>query len=638
MVTLSCKNIRKSFGITQILKNISFNINEGEKVGLIGTNGAGKSTLFKIISSQMECDDGELYVEKNISIGYLSQHLELNSQSNIFEELLNVFDNLLTMEDTIKKLEEEMKKPYGEQTTQVHNKIIKEYTDLTEYYGLCGGYTYRAEINKVLNGLGFLKQDYTKKIEILSGGQKTRLALCKLLLKKPALLLLDEPTNHLDLDAIEWLEDYLKAYKGTITIISHDRYFLDAITNRTFEIVNGHINCYNGNYTKYISLKRKMYEDQQKAYQQQQSEIKRQEDIIEKYKSFNREKSIKAAESRQKALDKIERIDLPDRDKRPANIKFETQIESGNDVLHIERLSKKYGDNLLFENLDMDIKKHEKIALIGDNGIGKTTLFKILMDKTKCDEGFAHLGKNVFIGYYDQEQSDLNFEKSVLDEVWDDFPELTTTQIRTKLAAFLFTGDDVFKKISSLSGGEKCRVNLIKLMLSKANFLLLDEPTNHLDIMSREALEDSILAYDGTVLVISHDRYFLNKVVDKILELKQQGITQYLGNYSYFIEKKKNPSRFEDEEVTYHKTKTQIQVERKHKKEILQQERDVKFNITKIEDDITNFENEIVTLQEQLCIESVYSNPVKSEKTTKQISDTQTKLDYLYEKWEKVCN
>lgn len=638
MVTLSCKNIRKSFGITQILKNISFNINEGEKVGLIGTNGAGKSTLFKIISSQMECDDGELYVEKNISIGYLSQHLELNSQSNIFEELLNVFDNLLTMEDTIKKLEEEMKKPYGEQTTQVHNKIIKEYTDLTEYYGLCGGYTYRAEINKVLNGLGFLKQDYTKKIEILSGGQKTRLALCKLLLKKPALLLLDEPTNHLDLDAIEWLEDYLKAYKGTITIISHDRYFLDAITNRTFEIVNGHINCYNGNYTKYILLKRKMYEDQQKAYQQQQSEIKRQEDIIERYKSFNREKSIKAAESRQKALDKIERIDLPDRDKRPANIKFETQIESGNDVLHIERLSKKYGDNLLFENLDMDIKKHEKIALIGDNGIGKTTLFKILMDKTKCDEGFAHLGKNVFIGYYDQEQSDLNFEKSVLDEVWDDFPELTTTQIRTKLAAFLFTGDDVFKKISSLSGGEKCRVNLIKLMLSKANFLLLDEPTNHLDIMSREALEDSILAYDGTVLVISHDRYFLNKVVDKILELKQQGITQYLGNYSYFIEKKKNPSRFEDEEVTYHKTKTQIQVERKHKKEILQQERDVKFNITKIEDDITNFENEIVTLQEQLCHESVYSNPVKSEKTTKQISDTQTKLDHLYEKWEKVCN
>lgn len=638
MVTLSCKNIRKSFGITQILKNISFNINEGEKVGLIGTNGAGKSTLFKIISSQMECDDGELYVEKNISIGYLSQHLELNSQSNIFEELLNVFDNLLTMEDTIKKLEEEMKKPYGEQTTQVHNKIIKEYTDLTEYYGLCGGYTYRAEINKVLNGLGFLKQDYTKKIEILSGGQKTRLALCKLLLKKPALLLLDEPTNHLDLDAIEWLEDYLKAYKGTITIISHDRYFLDAITNRTFEIVNGHINCYNGNYTKYILLKRKMYEDQQKAYQQQQSEIKRQEDIIERYKSFNREKSIKAAESRQKALDKIERIDLPDRDKRPANIKFETQIESGNDVLHIERLSKKYGDNLLFENLDMDIKKHEKIALIGDNGIGKTTLFKILMDKTKCDEGFAHLGKNVFIGYYDQEQSDLNFEKSVLDEVWDDFPELTTTQIRTKLAAFLFTGDDVFKKISALSGGEKCRVNLIKLMLSKANFLLLDEPTNHLDIMSREALEDSILAYDGTVLVISHDRYFLNKVVDKILELKQQGITQYLGNYSYFIEKKKNPSRFEDEEVTYHKTKTQIQVERKHKKEILQQERDVKFNITKIEDDITNFENEIVTLQEQLCLESVYSNPVKSEKTTKQISDTQTKLDHLYEKWEKVCN
>lgn len=638
MVTLSCKNIRKAFGITEILKDISFNINEGEKVGLIGTNGAGKSTLFKIISNQIECDDGELYIEKNMSIGYLSQHLELNPQSNIFDELLNVFDNLINMEKTIKKLEVEMRKPYDELPEQEHIKIIKDFTDLTESYGLCGGYTYKAEINKVLNGLGFLKQDYTKKIEILSGGQKTRLALCKLLLKKPGLLLLDEPTNHLDLNAIEWLEDYLKNYKGTITIISHDRYFLDAITNRTFEIVNGHVNCYNGNYTKYISLKKKMYEVQQKAYQQQQSEIKRQEDIIERYKSFNREKSIKAAESRQKAVDKIERIDIPDKDKRPAHIKFETQIESGNDVLHIENLSKRYGDNLLFENLDMDIKKHEKIAIIGDNGIGKTTLFKILMDKTKCDEGFTHLGKNVFIGYYDQEQSDLNMEKSVLNEVWDDFPELTTTEIRGKLAAFLFTGDDVFKKISSLSGGEKCRINLIKLMLSKANFLLLDEPTNHLDIISREALEDSILAYDGTVLVISHDRYFLNKVVDKILELKQQGITTYLGNYTYFIEKKKNPSRFENDEVTFHKTKTQIQLERKHKKGIQQQEKDIKSSITKMEDDITNLENKIVMLQEQLCLETVYSNPVKSEQATKQISDCQIKLDELYEKWEKVSN
>lgn len=638
MVALSCKNIRKTFGITEILKNISFNINEGEKVGLIGANGAGKSTLFKIISTQMEYDEGELYVEKNISIGYLSQHLELDLQNTVFYELLNVFDKLLGMEETIRKLEEEMKKPYDAQNTEIHYKIIKDYTNITESYGLFGGYTYKTEINKVLNGLGFAKQDYTKKIEILSGGQKTRLALCKLLLKKPGLLLLDEPTNHLDLNAIEWLEDYLKAYKGTIVIISHDRFFLDSITNKTFEIVNGHINCYNGNYTKYISLKKKMYEDQLKAYEQQQSEIKRQEDIIERYKSFNREKSVKAAESRQKALDKIDRIDTPDRDKKPASIKFETQIESGNDVLHIENLSKSYEENLLFENLDMDIKKHEKIAIIGENGIGKTTLFKILMDKTKSDEGFTHLGKNVFIGYYDQEQSDLNFEKSVLDEVWDDFPELTTTQIRNKLAAFLFSGDDVFKKISSLSGGEKCRINLLKLMLSKANFLLLDEPTNHLDILSREALEDSILEYDGTVLVISHDRYFLNKVVDKIFELKQQGITQYLGNYSYYIEKKKNPSRFEDEEVSFHKTKTQVQLERKQKKELEQHEKDIKSNIKKIEDDITHLESEIVILQGQLCLEEVYSNPILSEKTNKQISDVQKELDDLYEKWEKVCN
>ncbi|MCS4455015.1 ATP-binding cassette domain-containing protein [Clostridium botulinum] len=328
-------------------------------------------------------------------------------------------------------------------------------------------------------------------------------------------MLLDEPTNHLDLTAINWLEEYLKAYKGTVLIISHDRYFLDEITNQTFELISGHINCYNGNYSKFIELRKKEYEVKLKAYNLQQAEIKRQEKIIEKYRSFNREKSIKAAESRQKSLDKIEKIDAPDKLPKPVKISFETQIKSGNDILHVENLSKSYGDMTLFENVEMDIKRGEKIALIGDNGRGKTTLFKIIMDEIQSNSGTKYIGKNVFIGYYDQEQSDLNECNTVLDEVWDEFPEMTTTEVRNALAAFLFTGDDVFKEISKLSGGEKCKVNLLKLMLSKSNFLLLDEPTNHLDIMSREALEDSLLNYDGTVLVISHDRYFLNKVIGK---------------------------------------------------------------------------------------------------------------------------
>jgi ATP-binding cassette subfamily F protein 3 len=503
MIVLSCKDIHKSFGIDVILKNITFNINEGEKIGLIGANGAGKSTLFKILTSQMEYDNGELFIDKSKKLGYLSQSLALESSNTIHDELLQVFTTLLTMEDKLRVLEEKMNEPYDSSNEDYHNKIIKEYTTLTEVYVNNGGYTYKAEISRVLKGLGFTEEDFSKSINILSGGQKTRVALCKLLLTNPDILLLDEPTNHLDLDAIEWLEDYLKAYKGTIIVISHDRFFLDAITNKTLELTHGVIETYNGNYTAFIDLKKKNYEIMLKAYSLQQSEIKRQEEIIARYKSFNREKSVKAAESRQKALDKIERIEAPHAEQRGTRIKFETQIKSGNDVLHIENLSKAFGDKVLFTDLNMDIKREEKIALIGENGRGKTTLFKIIMDNIPSDSGIKVLGKNAFVGYYDQEQSNLNLSKTILDEVWDDFPHMTTTEIRTSLAAFLFTGEDVFKNISTLSGGEKCRINLLKLMLSKSNFLLLDEPTNHLDIMSREALEDAIVNYDGTIIVIS---------------------------------------------------------------------------------------------------------------------------------------
>ncbi|WP_283592075.1 ABC-F family ATP-binding cassette domain-containing protein [Clostridium butanoliproducens] len=634
MIVLSCNNIHKSFGIDVILKNISFNINEGEKVGLIGANGAGKSTLFKILTSQMEHDGGELFIDKSKKVGYLSQNLALESDNTIYDELLLVFENLLNMERKLSILEEKMNEPYDASKEDYHNKIIKDYTTLTELYTNNGGYTYKGEISRVLKGLGFTEADFDKSINILSGGQKTRVALCKLLLTKPDILLLDEPTNHLDLDAIEWLEEYLKAYKGSIVIISHDRFFLDAVTTKTLELIGGMVEIYNGNYSTFIDLKKKNYEVALKAYSLQQAEIKRQEEIIARYKSFNREKSIRAAESRQKALDKMDKIEAPIKDKKASKIEFQTEIKSGNDVLYIENLSKSFGERMLFTNVNMDIKRESKIALIGDNGRGKTTLFKIIMDEIPSDSGIKVLGKNVNLGYYDQEQSNLNEEKTILDEVWDDFPKMTTTEIRGALAAFLFTGDDVFKKIKTLSGGEKCRINLLKLMLSKCNFLLLDEPTNHLDIVSREALEDAILTYDGTVLVISHDRYFLNKVVNKIFELKEDGIKEYLGNYSYYVDKKKNPLRFETEEEYEGITKTQIKLDRKKKKEQEKLEREKKNYIKSLEDKISTLEGDLEELQNQLCIEEVYSNPEESQRVNKEITNIETKLELLYEEWE----
>ncbi len=637
MIVLSCKNISKYFGIDMILKDITFNINEGEKIGLIGANGAGKSTLFKILTNQMEYDEGELFIDKSKELGYLSQNLSLNLENTIYSELLSVFGTLVDMEERLHNLAEKMKEPYDASKEEYHNKVIRDYTTLAEVYENRGGYTYKGEIGRVLKGLGFTEVDFDKSISILSGGQKTRVALCKLLLRKPEILLLDEPTNHLDLEAIEWLESYLKEVKGTIIVISHDRFFLDAITSKTIELIGGTVQVYNGNYTASIDLKEKNKEIMQKAYDLQQAEIKRQEDIITKYKSFNREKSIKAAESRQKALDKIERIDAPLKDVKASRIKFETQIKSGNDVLYVEDLSKSFGDKLLFEGLNMDIKREEKIALIGENGRGKTTLFRIIMDTIEANKGVKVLGKNVFVGYYDQEQSNLDSSKAIIDEVWDDFPHMTTTEIRSALAAFLFTGDDVFKHISTLSGGEKCRINLLKLMLSKSNFLLLDEPTNHLDIVSREALEDAILNYDGTILLISHDRYFLNKIIGKILELNEDGVKEYLGNYSYYVEKKKNPKRFESIEESSGVTKTQIKLDKKKKREVEKAEKE-KLNLLKnVEAKIATTEESLVGLQEQLCLEEVYSNPDKSIEINKQIQVAEQELEELYEKWEELA-
>ena len=635
MIVLSCKDISKSYGIQEVLKNVTFSINEGDKVGIIGGNGEGKSTLFKIISKEITQDSGEIFIDKNKSIGYLSQHANLNLNSDIYSEMNLVFKDLLDIEDKLHLLEIKMAEPYNESNALYHEKIIKDYTTLQDLYSHKGGYTYKGEISRVLKGLGFLEEDFNKPINTLSGGQKTRASLCKLLLKKPDILLLDEPTNHLDLEAIEWLEEYLKNYKGSVLVISHDRFFLDSVTNSTFEVINGHVNCYNVPYTKFFELRKKNYENQLKAYNLQQAEIKRQEAIIEKFRSFNREKSVKAAESREKALERMEKLDAPDKDKEASKIKFETSIKSGHDVLHVENLSKSFGELKLFSKLNFDLKRGEKVALIGENGRGKTTLLKIILNNLNADSGKTILGTNVNVGYYDQEQSDLNLEKTIIDEVWDDFPMLTTSKLRGVLASFLFTGDDVFKVIKSLSGGEKCRINLLKLMLSKSNLLLLDEPTNHLDIISREALEDALLSYDGTLLVISHDRYFLNKVINRILELQEDGVKEYLGNYTYFQEKKINPNRFEIlEELANGKTKTQLKEEKKKKKEKEKEEKALKLKLKKLEEDIAKSEEELMSLQEQLCLEEVYSNPKESERVSKEIKTLEDKISLLYEEWE----
>ncbi|MGU9409594.1 ABC-F family ATP-binding cassette domain-containing protein [Clostridium perfringens] len=637
MIILSCRHLTKSFGIDEILRDVTFNINEGDKVGLIGPNGEGKSTLFKILTKQLDYDSGELFLDKNKTLGYLSQNLSLDSENTIYDEMLSVFSSLTELEDKIKTLEEKLNEPYDASKEEYHNKLIKDYTLSQELYENRGGYTFRGEISRVLKGLSFLEEDFNNQIINLSGGQKTRLALCKLLLRKPDLLLLDEPTNHLDLEAIEWLEEYLNGYKGTVFVISHDRFFLDSVTNTTFELIGGKIHCYNASYTKFLELRKKDIEARLKAYNLQQAEIKRQEEIIEKFRSFNREKSVRAAESRQKALDKMDRLEAPEVIKEASKISFETLVKSGNDVLHIENLKKSY-DSLLFENVNLDLKRGEKVALIGENGRGKTTLFKIIMGMLKQDSGSVSLGKNVFTGYYDQEQSNLNLHKTIIDEVWDDFPNLTTTEVRNYLASFLFTGDDVFKEISLLSGGEKCKINLLKLMLSKANLLLLDEPTNHLDIMSREALEDAILSYDGTLIVISHDRYFLNKVINKIVELQENGLKTYLGNYNYYMDKKANPNRYEDidEEINQGKTKTQIKEERKKKKSAEKSARALRAQLRDVEKLIPQKEEELEKLQEMLCTEEVYSNPEESVRVNKEINSVQEEIDSLYATWEEL--
>ncbi len=536
---LSCSNITKAFGTDTILKNISFHIEEQEKAAIVGINGAGKSTLLKIIVGDLPADSGDVVLAKGRTIGYLAQHQDLESDRTIYEEVLEIKRPIIQMEERIRQLEQEMEGREG----AALEAMLAEYSRLTHRFEMENGYAYKSEVTGVLKGLGFCEDEFTKKVSTLSGGQKTRISLGKLLLSDPDLILLDEPTNHLDMGSITWLENYLLNYKGSVIIVAHDRYFLNRVVKKIVELDQGKAHVYMGNYDAYSQKRAMVRQAQMKAYLNQQQEIRHQQEVITKLKSFNREKSIRRAESREKMLAKIQVLDKPTEVNDAMSITLEPRIESGNDVLTVRDLSKSFGPLKLFSHVDMDIKRGERVAVIGNNGTGKSTLLKIIMDLLPADSGQIRPGSKVHVGYYDQEQQVLHMEKTVFDEIQDEYPDMDNTRVRNVLAAFLFTGDDVFKKIADLSGGERGRVSLAKLMLSEANFLILDEPTNHLDITSKEILEDALTHYTGTVLYVSHDRYFINKTATRILELTGQTFIGYLGDYDYYLEKRDELTR-----------------------------------------------------------------------------------------------
>ena len=608
MIVLSCNNLNKSFGIDSILENVNFTVNEYDKIGIIGVNGTGKTTLFKIISGIYGYDSGDIYTSKDCEIGYLEQNTNFHSENTILEEVLEVFKDVIEMEKYLRDLEHKISEESSNTNSTTLEKLMNEYSNKLEAFSDMNGYGYKSEAKGVLKGLGFSDEDMDKPISILSGGEKTRVLLGKLLLKKPTLLLLDEPTNHLDSEAIEWLEVFLKQYKGTVILISHDRYFLDQVVNRIFEIHNKKLKTYNGNYSDFIKASAIEKELELKKFEDQQKDIKKQEESIERLKAFGREKHLKRARSKEKALAKVDVLDKPEAYRKKAKIEFNPSVTSGNDVLQLRDISMGYGERILFKDLNLDIYRGEKVALIGANGIGKSTLFKIIMNEITPLSGDIKFGTNVNVSYFHQEQKTLNLDNTIIDEIWEDNKQLTQTSLRTMLGAFLFEGEEVFKKISTLSGGERARVAILKLILSNANLLLLDEPTNHLDIDSKEVLEEALSSYTGTIFTISHDRYFLNTVVDKVLVLDENGITEYLGNYDYYIEKKKQVQEMNTVEVIEEKTKTQLKEEKRKKenKEKLRKKNRVKRQ--NIEKEIEETEAKIEEMDVLLCQEEVYSN------------------------------
>lgn len=638
---LACQNINKAFGTNVILKDASFHIEEKEKAAIVGINGAGKSTLLKIIMKQIPADSGEVILAKDRTIGYLAQHEAVSSGNTIYEELLEVKQDIFELERHIRTLELQMKSQSGgelEQTLELYNRLNTEFEQKN-------GYACKSEIVGVLKGLGFTEDEFSKQVDTLSGGQKTRVALGKLLLAKPDLILLDEPTNHLDMQSIAWLENFLINYSGAVIIVAHDRYFLNRVVSKVIEIDHAKATTFLGNYSAYSEKKAQLRDSQLKAWMNQQREIKHQQEVIDKLKSFNREKSIKRAESREKMLEKMEVLDRPDTEVQELKLSLEPRFPSGNDVLRVEGLAKSFGDHTLFTDLDFEIKRGERVALIGNNGTGKTTILKIINELLAADAGSFTLGSKVCIGYYDQEHHVLHMEKTLFEEISDDYPTLTNTEIRNVLAAFLFTGDDVFKRISDLSGGERGRVSLAKLMLSEANFLILDEPTNHLDILSKEILEQALNRYTGTVFYVSHDRYFINQTATRILELTGNTLVNYIGNYDYYLEKKDEltkiyvPSATEEETASLPSSSAETAG-----KLTWQQQKEEQARIRKRQNELQKTEDRIHVLEvrdkeidELMMQEEVFTNVAKCVELNKEKTAINEELEQLYERWEELA-
>lgn len=627
---LACQNISKAYGINEILNNINFHIEAKEKLAIVGINGAGKSTLLKIIIGEEEADEGQVIIGKDITVGYLAQHQDSYYDKTIYGELLSVKQELLTLQDDIRQLERDMKHLDGKELEDA----LARYTRMMHTFESQDGYAFESQITGILKGLGFTGEDFHRPVAELSGGEKTRVSLGRLLLEKPDMILLDEPTNHLDLNSIRWLEGYLSNYDGAVLIVSHDRYFLDKIVTKVVEIENAKSTIYHGNYSYYAGKREEIRLSKYRAYMNQQAEIRHQEEVITKLKQFNREKSIKRAESREKMLAKIERIEKPQEIHDEMRLSLTPDIESGNDVLLVDGLCKSYNGNTLFTDIHMDIKRGERVALIGNNGTGKTTILKIINQLVPKDAGKITLGAQVHIGYYDQEHQVLHPEKTLFDELQDAYPALNNTRVRNVLAAFLFTGDDVFKEIRDLSGGERGRLSLAKLMLGSANFLILDEPTNHLDITSKEILENALKNYAGTILYVSHDRYFINQTATRILDLTPDGIISYIGNYDYYIEKQLVSTAKDAEKQTPVKEETETKKDWKKSKEEQAKERKRLNDIKKTEARIEELEQLIASLNDEMNLPEHATNPAKLTEIADRQANAAAELEGLYEEWE----
>ena len=631
-MVLACQNISKAYGITEILNNINFHIEEKEKLALVGINGAGKSTLLKIIMNEEEADEGQVIIGKDITVGYLAQHQNAFYDKTIFEELLGVKQNIIDLQEQIRSLEQEMKHLQGREL----ENALERYTRMNHTFEQLDGYAFKSQITGILKGLGFEESDFNRPVSELSGGQKTRVSLGRLLLSRPDVILLDEPTNHLDLNSISWLENYLNNYDGAVIIVSHDRYFLDKIVTKIVELENTKSTVYHGNYSYYATKREEVRLSKYRAYMNQQAEIKHQEEVITKLKQFNREKSIKRAESREKLLEKIDRLEKPQTVNDEMRLTLTPEIESGNDVLLIEGLSKSYGEHTLFTNIGMDIKRGERVAIIGNNGTGKTTILKIINRLLPKDSGKIILGAQVYVGYYDQEHQVLHPDKTIFDELHDTYPNMTNTKIRNVLAAFLFTREDVFKEIKDLSGGERGRVSLAKLMLSNANFLILDEPTNHLDITSKEILENALKNYTGTILYVSHDRYFINQTATRILDLHQGNITSYIGNYDYYIEQQLVSTSRAEEKALISKEETANKKDWKRSKEEQAKERKRQNDIKKTEKQIEELEHLLSYLEDEISLPENAVNAVKLTEISEKQEAANKELEQLYEIWESL--